>query len=505
MWVRKFRIIVVMAIITGCQVTPSKTVDSELFLPPVSLLSIDIPNSSDDVLNQRGTLTVPVNRRTGSAQTIALEFYRFSRLSSADKETPPLFVLRGGPGYEGLGDRIENPDFYRDAIERYTRLTDVVIVGHRGFGTSGATPCPDESLVTFGDVSREQQRRARSLAAAKACHDLYADKGQDMTGYNVMEMADDVVAVADALGYAKIQLKGNSFGSFWGMAIIRRHADRIARATFSALEGPDHTFDRPSAVRDALLTMEAAAATAPRYRDRMPADGLIVALERLRAEAERDPIQVSYVDDDSGESVQVSIDGDGIAKLSRGFTRPPFFRYLMHDWPDDLLRMLDGNFSEAAWRLNRFYTHPGTDNAAKTIIECSSGMSSKRRHEFESDTATAIIGKPPLFDDGICEVWADAVLPMDTSSFESEVPVVLVHGDWDVSTPRENAESVRALFHDHHFVEVVGGSHGAIYEAEENDSAFVAALDQWYATGDHTRLPDRIELPPLDWSIDAKN
>ncbi|MEM7763361.1 MAG: alpha/beta fold hydrolase [Pseudomonadota bacterium] len=466
---------------------------------------MDIPNSPDGVLNQRGTLTVPVNRRTGGTQSIELEFYRFSRLPSANAATPPLFVLRGGPGYEGLGDRIENTDFYRDAIRRYTEITDVVIVGHRGFGTSGATPCPDESLVEFGDVSQQEQRRARSLLAAKACHQLYLDKGQDMTGYNVLEMADDVVAVADALGYEQIQLKGNSFGSFWGMAIIRRHADRISRATFSALEGPDHTFDRPSAVRDALLMMEASAAQSPRYRDRMPADGLVVALERLRAAADREPISVTYTDEDSGDVIEVSIHGDGIAKLSRGVTRPPFFRYLMHDWPDDLLRMLDGDFTEAAWRLNRFYTYPGADNAAKTIIECSSGISPQRRREFENDPAMAIIGKPPLFDDGICEVWADAVRPMDTSAFESDVPVVLVHGDWDVSTPRENADGVRRLFRDHHFVEVVGGSHGAIYEAEENDPAFIDALDHWYATGDRTRLPDRIELPPLDWSIDAKN
>ena len=89
---------------------------------------------------------------------------------------------------------------------------------------------------------------------------------------------------------------------------------------------------------------------------------------------------------------------------------------------------------------------------------------------------------------------------MDSSSFVSSVPVVLIQGTWDISTPPENATGLRAIFPNNTFILVEGGSHGSIYEAEDADSNMPAALNHWYATGDPSLLPTQVKLSPLTWT-----
>ncbi|MGC4084091.1 MAG: alpha/beta hydrolase [Vicinamibacterales bacterium] len=45
----------------------------------------------------------------------------------------------------------------------------------------------------------------------------------------------------------------------------------------------------------------------------------------------------------------------------------------------------------------------------------------------------------------------------------SSVPVLIVHGTWDTSTPIDNAREVAATLPAATLVEVVGGNHGALY------------------------------------------
>ena len=80
-------------------------------------------------------------------------------------------------------------------------------------------------------------------------------EGVNLAGYNVIEAAADVRAVAQALGYEKIILWGGSFGSHWSMAVMRYEPDIVARAVLTGLEGPDHTYDSPSGVLAAIRSI----------------------------------------------------------------------------------------------------------------------------------------------------------------------------------------------------------------------------------------------------------
>ncbi|MEN1727856.1 MAG: alpha/beta hydrolase [Pseudomonadota bacterium] len=471
--------------------------DAALLTP--SLERLAIPNAPADAISERGTLRVPVNRSVSSGQALDLEFFRFKRLAEADPDTPPIFLLRGGPGYPGLGDAVESEAFYERAILRYTRLTDLVIIGQRGFGSSGDLSCPGVARSPYDEVDTSEKSRARYRRTAEMCRDHYLQQGLDLSGYNIKEMADDVADVATSLGYQSIQLKGSSFGAFWSIAVLRQHPDLVERATLSALEGPDHTIDRPTAVKTTLTNIANAAAQSERYQERIPEEGLIDAYQSTIDAADREPFVVSFDDEETGASITINIDGDALRRFSYGVTNRPNYRYVMHDWPDDLLNIIEGNFDVVAPLLYRYSTGTDADSAAEEIIECSSGISPERRAEIAQDPAIAFVGTPALLDERICDLWGEAVVDMDRSDFDIDVPTLLISGTWDISTPYDQAKTVRQLFRDHHFVTVEGGSHGAIFEAEETDPAFLAALFEWYVTGSKQNLPDVVELPALDW------
>ncbi|MFK8014657.1 MAG: alpha/beta fold hydrolase [Gammaproteobacteria bacterium] len=442
---------------------------------------------------------MPSNRRGGESNMIDVEFFRFRRLPDANPATPPIVLLRGGPGYEGLGDAVNNEELYERGIKRYTRLTDFIIVGQRGFGTSTDTPCPQMPAVPVSEVLTLAERQARERRGAELCRQHYEELGMDMSGFNIAEMAQDVVDITKALGYEQIQLKGNSFGAFWALSIIRSHPDYVARATLAALEGPDHTFDRPTGVKQALEKIAASAEQSDRYQSQMPDDGLLKAYQKVIDAADASPIEASFVDEDTQERITIQIDGDGFRKLTTGIRRPPVYFYAASEWPEEILEVIKGNYAEAARRLHYAWTWNGQDHAAETIIECSSGVSTQRREAIANDPALQLLAMPGLIDDGICDVWGDTVIPMDTSTFSSTVPTVLIHGTWDLATPFENSDAVRRIFSNHHFIEIEGGFHGANFAAEEQDSTFVDSMDTWYATGQSDQLPTQIKLADIKW------
>ncbi|WP_163332058.1 alpha/beta fold hydrolase, partial [Klebsiella aerogenes] len=65
---------------------------------------------------------------------------------------------------------------------------------------------------------------------------LAAYPGKDLSGYTIAACADDVDALRQALGYPRIVLVGQSFGSQWSLAVMRRHPQIVTRAILSGVE-----------------------------------------------------------------------------------------------------------------------------------------------------------------------------------------------------------------------------------------------------------------------------
>ncbi len=450
---------------------------------------------------ERGMIFVPLRRSDPESRTIGIEIYRFPALDGAAAETPPIFVLNGGPGWPGLEGSLENSGFYNSRLRPLTEIADVVVVGQRGIGSSKPnTACePAEVQPPDAVVTREQQEAMIRETSAR-CKAFWETQGLDLGGLTVIEAAADVADIREALGYDKITLWGGSFGSHWSMAILRFHPEIVARAVLTGLEGPDHTYDMPGDVLKALERMAAEAEASPSLKPLIPEGGLLDAYRELVARVESEPLMVSVEDPEGGEAQNVRFDADDVRGMVMGSTRSARSRRRLPRWPRELLELIDGDFTRAAeGRLDQGGS--GFPTASFFMLDCGSGSSKARLERLQSDPAVDLVGPIGWFYLTACPVWESDLGEAFRQNFETDVPTVLVHGNWDVSTPLENALELVPFFKKGHFVLVKGGTHGAIREALEASESFREALAHFIATGDASKLPDEVELPAIEWEV----
>lgn len=161
-----------------------------------------------------GTLTVPEDPSQPDGRTIALRVAVVPALASTPV-SDPLFVLAGGPGDAATQFFAWLPGFYTDVHAK----RDIVLVDQRGTGDSNPLtlpPAPDPSGLSESETdSLLSSWMNDSLAALDA----------DPRMYTSMMAADDLEAVRRALGYAKINLYGTSYGGELAQYYLRQHGE----------------------------------------------------------------------------------------------------------------------------------------------------------------------------------------------------------------------------------------------------------------------------------------
>ncbi len=449
------------------------------------------------VTADRGMLLVPIVRDDPSSKTIGVEVWRFRAAEGADPDTPPIVRLYGGPGWPGLD--LSDRGRYEAEILPLTRVSDLILVGQRGIGTSKPdTLCVGPPEVPRGGRTREGERAAL-LEACAACRAHWEAEGYDLRGLNVIEAAHDVADVARLLGYEKVTLWGGSFGSHWGMAVMRYHPEVVARAVLTGLEGPDHTYDMPSGVLEALEQIASAAESSRELAMLVPDGGLIEAFKTVIARVDEDPVEVELPDPRSGRRETVRFDAERVRELALGYTSRVSSRRGVPTWPADILALFAGDFSRAA-RVSLDQRNEGLPTASFFMLDCGSGISQGRLAELSADPAAAVVGDLGRWYQSACSVWDSDLGDEFRAGAPTGIPTVIVHGTWDVNTPFRNALELLDYFLDHRFVIVDGGSHGALDEAMDHSPAFRAALMRFVVSGDMEGIPDVVEMPPIAWA-----
>ncbi|MEL6199848.1 MAG: hypothetical protein AAFR09_06540, partial [Pseudomonadota bacterium] len=70
-------------------------------------LSRDYPSGAE-ISYEMGTIVVPEHREKPDSRNISLQFHRFS----GNPDAPPIYILRGGPGFRGLEYDLERDGYY---------------------------------------------------------------------------------------------------------------------------------------------------------------------------------------------------------------------------------------------------------------------------------------------------------------------------------------------------------------------------------------------------------
>ena len=429
---------------------------------------------------ERGLLFVPANRADTSKGVISVDVWRFK--SATSTSVPPIVLLHGGPGWPGLDPSFENLDYWDRVIRRFTSVADLIVVGQRGIGSSKPnTRCEN------GPPSLASQR----------CKAWWDSTGVELAGYTVIEAAADVRDAAHAFGARQVVVWGVSFGSHWGMAVLRFHPELVARAVLSGMEGPDHTYDRPTGFLKAMQRYAAEAEQSPEVKRLFPR-GIMAAIEDIRQRLAGGAVRVTV------DGRDFTFDGTSFTGLIDGYTSNLSARAKVAGWPADLYHLAQGDFMPAARARATPPTNSGPpeyNTASFFVLDCGSGITAARLKEYTTDPAIPYIGDRSTFYQSACPPWKADLGDQFRAYFDTRIPTAIVQGDRDMSTPYENALELAPHFKQSKLVTVIGGSHGALREALDADSAFATAIWNFVRTGNLAGLPDSVKLPPVAWKL----
>jgi pimeloyl-ACP methyl ester carboxylesterase len=428
-----------------------------------------------------GHVVVPEKHAKPDGKTIRLPV-AIVKATGSNPAPEPIFLLAGGPGQSGqVFATLLTPQI--PWASTVAANNDVVFWDQRGTGKAepslicteidalGATPgglppFKEPLLQAFG-------AQETFVELMNACRDRLVGQGIDLTAYTTTENAADANAVRIALGYGRVNLLGASYGSELGLAIARDWGQVIRTNSLVSLVPiqtawyflPAVSFDR--AVR--ALGADCAANAACNAAN----PNLVANFQQVANDLNAKPVLLSVKDPSTGQVLgQLPLTGDNfVTVMFNFFYSTPLVPFL----PDMITRSAAGNFT---WLENLviLLLSDGGDPISRGMYF--SVVCSKDPSEANLNTALAAnqgilpeirrAVEPTIIDwYEICTTWPSKnVDPKGASPAVSDVPTVLVSGQFDPVTPPEFAIIASETLPNATSVTLPGGGHSAITPIE---------------------------------------
>jgi len=389
-----------------------------------------------------GTLTVPATRDSPGGPSLTL-FYAITRTTGGLPSSYPILVLNGGPGQAG-SELIESA-WSRLAEAR--RQRDIIFIDQRGTGYSQPNlRCPNLDPVRYfhGGLTAED---------AGACLKLATSHGIDISAFNTIESARDLVALRQALGIPKWNLLGTSYGTILAMEAVRRDGAGVRSVVLNS----------PTLTRTSWLDLNRMATIGVVYRQLFAdcaADaacnatypGLEDIFLKLSRRLNERPIPVSFSDPRTGGTGTAWLSFDALLNtltilVGSGDNAGQVPKVLWH-----VFRVSEGLEAPAMSLLGWLYMPFWAvfDDLAYGLNAAIGCREVRPWVDAQSARASATMYKPyvsplkmELDYDVFCPVWNVPRGP-DTlrQPVASEVPVLLLTGQYDTLTPTNVADVI---------------------------------------------------------------
>ncbi len=435
-----------------------------------------------------GTFVTPEDPAQPSGRKIELFVARVPAISFK-KQPDPLFLIAGGPGTSAV-------DLYTSAagpFDRIRRDRDIILLDQRGTGRSHRLDCPYSNQNLFERV--EEVRLAEETAR---CRDELA-KTSDLRQYPPSIAVRDLDAVRRALGYERINLFGNSYGT----RVAQHYARRYPAATRAlildgvvnpeVILGPAIAIDAERALERILKRCAADAACSRAFGD--PANDY----RTLRARLAARPTPTMVSDAATGRPINFDFTNRHLSAVLR-----------FASYNDDQAALLplslhmathEGNYTPLASQFRVF---------ARSLEEA---------FAYGMHNAVACSEDTPLIDAGKldeaalnathmgaeqvkqliegCKEWPRGVVDDDLHApLKSTAAVLLLSGADDPVTPPEYATAAQRAFADSRHVIIAGHGHGQ-YGAPCVDRIMASFIDAGTAQGLDTGCTEKLKPMPF--------
>jgi len=204
----------------------------------VDLQSCEFQASDEKFAAECGTLVVPENWDKANSRLIALPVVRIP--ASGQDPAEPVFYLNGGPG--GPNNVWAPPNWI-------LKNHDVVMVGYRGAEGSVVLSCPEVNRMLVDHIGKDLayiKEQAESVSIVKQCAATYQEAGVDLSGYTIPGVVEDMEATRLALGYDRINLLSQSYGTRIAQIYAYMHPDSLHRLVLIGVNTPGHFIWKPA-------------------------------------------------------------------------------------------------------------------------------------------------------------------------------------------------------------------------------------------------------------------
>ncbi|MGA8246709.1 MAG: alpha/beta fold hydrolase, partial [Nocardioides sp.] len=231
----------------------------------------------------------------------------FAFAPALDDSRPALGTYvphEGGPGYSTTGSGSSYAAMYGPLLRRHNLL----LVDQRGTGRSTALDCPDlQNLKT-----------AYSVAAGRCGRSL----GARSDDYTSARSADDLAAVIRRLGLGRVDLYGDSYGTFFAQVFAGRHPGLLRSVVLdSAYPTHGETAWYPTQGPAMRSSFAKVCRRSPACRGHGP--GFLVAMRRVLHDVRRHPWRgVSH--DGDGRRAHVTVSAMTLTTTAFGATYGPY-------------------------------------------------------------------------------------------------------------------------------------------------------------------------------------
>ncbi|MEM9821009.1 MAG: alpha/beta fold hydrolase [Bacteroidota bacterium] len=398
-----------------------------------------------------GYLKVLENRQVSNSQTIELPVYIFKSRSKNPKKDPIIYTV-GGPGASTMSSA-QYMKYYKYLDDR-----DFILIEQRG--TQYAKPhlaCPEWAQAIYQSRlpnSDAQQTDLLFTDAAKNCRDRLIQQNIDLNGYNTNEIAADINDLVQVLDIQEYNLLTISYSTKIAQVLLRDYPDRIRSAVLDSPLPLEVNYDEES-VQNLLATVdqlladceanEKCSTAFPNIKNRFH--------DYLKSKSV-DPLVVSMDHPETGKTTTFYLKGEDLIGV---FTLASTNE--VASIPLEIAKLLDGDLTSVKKQLKYLFQKPGMGNGKgmRLSVWCaeehpfnSQEIIAKERSKYPEVTGLA----PNVFDAEVCEIWGvKRAAAIENQAVKSDIPVLLISGEYDNETPVKWAEAMRKnLSNSHHLV-----------------------------------------------------
>lgn len=265
---------------------------------------------------QCGTVERPLDPAAPGGATIAIHVARIPASKAARRN--PLYFFAGGPGQGAIAAFAP----LLSALDELGRDRDIVLVDQRGTGDSSPLACssdPDAPLSERMSPEVDVPLLRRCLAGYQV----------DPRFFTTEIAVEDLDAVREALGDARIDVIGGSYGTRAALVYTRAHPDRVGHMVLDGVAPVDMAMPSSFGVdgQAALSRVFADCAADPDCGPRFP--DLARRFDAYLDELARQPRSMTLEDPRTGAVETVVVQRDAIAHAVRGLLYVPQLQALL--------------------------------------------------------------------------------------------------------------------------------------------------------------------------------